>query len=130
MQFDEAIRKRGFRRWYERQLYESHAYLVTGLLSLIMMALAVEMIEFRKSAGGFVALVVIATGGCGLCIFTWQRFTHLLARAEYLAGLATCRACQNYGRFEILVTRPAPGAVAGCALDVKCRQCGHTWTIE
>jgi hypothetical protein len=37
---DEAIRKRGFRRWYERQLCESHAHLVTGLLSLIMMAIA------------------------------------------------------------------------------------------
>ena len=129
MPLDEAIRKRGFRRWYERQLYESHAHLVTGLLSLIMMALAVEMIEFRKSAGGFVALVAIAAGGCGLCIYTWRRFTLLLSRAEYLAGLATCRVCQNYGRLEILVARHAPDAVAGCALDVKCRQCGHTWTI-
>jgi hypothetical protein len=61
MPLDEAIRKRGFRRWHERQLYESHAHLVTGLLSLIMMAIAIEMIEFRASAAGLVALVTIAT---------------------------------------------------------------------
>ena len=45
----DAIRRRGFRRWYERQLIEGHAYLVTGLLSLIMMAISIEMIDFRHS---------------------------------------------------------------------------------
>ena len=40
MPLDEAIRKRGFRRWYERQLCDGHAHLVTGLLSLITMAIA------------------------------------------------------------------------------------------
>ena len=29
----DGIRRLGFHRWYERQLIESHVYLVTGLLS-------------------------------------------------------------------------------------------------
>jgi len=40
MPLDEAIRKRGLRRWYERQLCDGHAHLVTGLLSLITIAIA------------------------------------------------------------------------------------------
>ena len=40
MNLSAAIGARGFRRWYERQLVESFAYLTTGVLSLIMMAVA------------------------------------------------------------------------------------------
>jgi len=130
MPLDEAIRKRGFRRWHERQLYESHAHLVTGLLSLIMMAIAIEMIEFRASAAGLVALVTIATAGCGLCLFAWRQFTRLLFRAEYLAERATCGGCRAYARFDVVAAKEAPGSLAGCTLDVRCRKCGHAWTIE
>ena len=129
MSLADAIRARGFRRWYERQLYESHAHLLTGLLSLIMMALALEMIEFRKSAASLLLLVTIGIAGCGLCIFTWRKFTYLLFRAEYLAERATCGACRGYGRFEVVVAREVPESITGCSLQVRCRQCSHEWTI-
>jgi hypothetical protein len=130
MPLDEAIRKRGFSRWYERQLYEGHAHLVTGFLSLIMMAIALEMIEFRGSAAGLVALAAIAVAGCGLCVFTWRRFTLLLFRAEHLAERATCARCRVYARFDVVAAKEAPASPAGCALDVRCRKCGHAWTID
>lgn len=130
MPLDEAIRKRGFRRWYERQLYESHAHLLTGFLSLIMMALAVEMIEFRSSAAGLVALVAVAAAGCGLCIFAWRQFTRLLFRAEYLAERATCAGCRVYGRFDVVAAKGVADSLTGCMLDVRCRQCGHVWRID
>ena len=130
MPLDESIRARGFRRWYERQLYESHAHLVTGLLSLIMMAVSLEMIEFRSSAAGLAALVAIGVAGGGVCIFAWRRFTYTLFRAEYLAGRATCAACHAYGRFEVVAARQSPESLTGCALDVSCRQCHHRWTID
>ena len=129
MLLDEAISKRGFRRWYERQLYQSHALLVTGLLSLIMMAIAIEMIEFRRTAAGLLALVSIAAVGGGLCLYAWRRFTDLLFRAEYLAERATCAACKVYGRFDILSAKEAADSPAGCSLDVRCRACGHAWSI-
>jgi hypothetical protein len=130
LSLEEAIRARGFRRWYERQLYESHAHLLTGLLSLLMMAVALEMIEYRGSAAGFAMLVAIAVAGCGLCIFAWRRFTYLLFRAEYLAARATCKACGGYGRFEVIRSRESSDSVAGCELGVRCRQCRHEWTIS
>ena len=63
MGLSDSIRRRGFRRWHERQLIESHAYLVTGLLALIMMAIAIEMIDFRQSAQGLLALLLVGAGG-------------------------------------------------------------------
>ena len=130
MPLAESIRARGFRRWYERQLYESHAHLLTGLLSLVMMALSLEMIEFRSSAAGLVALAGIGLAGCGLCIFAWQRFTYLLFRAEYLAGRATCATCKAYGRFEVVAATESPDSLTGWTLQVSCRQCRHQWTID
>ncbi|MFO1304434.1 MAG: hypothetical protein U1F54_11915 [Burkholderiales bacterium] len=126
----EAIRARGFRRWYERQLYESHAHLLTGLLSLIAMGLALEMIEFRQSASQFLLLVAIGVGASCLCVFAWRKFTFQLFRAEYLAERATCVACSCYGRLQVVAASPSPDSLTGCALQVRCRQCSHEWTIE
>ena len=124
MPLADAIRKGGFTRWYERQLYESFAYLVTGFLALIMMAVALEVVEFRESA-----LVAVATIGGALCVVAWGRFNRLLARAEHYAGQANCPACNVYARFTIVSTRASPDALDGCALHVRCRKCAHEWTM-
>ena len=84
----DAIRKRGFRRWHERQLIEGHLWLVTGFLAMIMMAIALETVEFRSGPRGFFALVAVAVGGGALCVFAWKRFTAQLFRAEYLSERA------------------------------------------
>ncbi len=129
MRLDEAIRERGFRRWYERQLYEGHAYLVTGLLALIMMAIALEVIQFRQSFSGLVTLLAIGAAGGVVCVTAWRKFTFLLARAEYLAEQATCQACRTYAKFVIDRSVETPEAVAGCTLHVRCRNCSHRWQI-
>lgn len=124
-----AIGARGFRRWYERQLVVSFACLTTGVLSLIMMTIALEMVEFRSSASGLVALVGIALAGGMLCVFAWRQFHLLLFRAEHLAEQAVCGQCKVYGRFTVFGSRDVPDAPAGCSLDVRCRGCGNEWTI-
>jgi hypothetical protein len=129
MGLSDAIRRRGFRRWHERQLIESHAYLVTGLLALIMMAIAIEMIDFRQSVQGLLALLLVGAAGSALTLHAWRQFTFLLARAEYLAGHATCPSCRTYARFAIDRVDDNPQAVAGCTLHVRCRKCGHGWSI-
>jgi hypothetical protein len=129
MGLSDAIRRRGFRRWYERQLIEGHAYLVTGLLALIMMAISIEMIDFRHSVQGLIALLMVGAAGSVLTLHAWRQFTFLLARAEYLAGRATCPSCRTYARFAIDRVDDNPGAVAGCTLHVQCRKCGHRWSI-
>lgn len=129
MSLPDAIRQRGFKRWYERQLIEGHAYLVTGLLALIMMAISLEMIEFRQSVRGFATLLLVGTVGSALTLFAWRQFTFLLARAEYFAGRATCAACHTYGRFAVDHAVPNSASIGGYTVHVQCRKCGHRWTI-
>ena len=129
MGLPDAIRRRGFRRWYERQLIEGHAYLVTGLLAMFMMAISIELIDFHQSAQGLIALLMVGAAGSALTLFAWRQFTFLLARAEYLAGRATCPACKTFARFAIDRVDDNPLAVAGCTLHVQCRKCGYRWSI-
>jgi hypothetical protein len=129
MPLDDAIREHGFRRWYERQLGESFACLLTGFLSLIMMAIALEMIDFRAGVDGLFLLLAIALAGGGVCVAAWARFNRQLALAEYLAERATCPECRAYARFTVIAARDARGTAAGCAMTVRCRGCGHVWHI-
>lgn len=129
MNLDEAIRRRGFRRWYERQLYEGFAWLVTGLLALIMMGLALEVIGFGDSLSGMVALLAVGAAGGAICVFAWRRFTAMLGFAEYMAEQAVCPACRVYARLELERSGCASDTVSGCRIHVRCRACDHRWTI-
>ena len=130
MRIDEGIRRRGFRRWYERQLYEACAFLVTGLLALVMMAIALESLGARKSLDGLLVLLAIGAAGGAICVVAWRKFTFLLFRAEYVAERATCPACRVYARFAIDAVDDAAEAVPGCTLHVQCRACAHRWSIS
>jgi hypothetical protein len=127
MPFDESLRRGGFRRWYERQLIESHAWLVTAFLSLIMMALALETVEFQASLATALALTLVALTGGWLVLYAWQRFKALLTRAESLAVQAVCTECREYGRFDVLQARDASDAISGRSVRVRCRGCAHEW---
>jgi hypothetical protein len=129
MAFDDALRQRGFRRWYERQLIESHAYLVTGLLALIMMAIALEVTQFRSSVASLLFLVAVAGAGGVVCVLAWRRFSDTLFRAETLAEQAVCPGCGAYARFEVVSAHASPDTVSGQVVHVRCRQCAHAWRI-
>ena len=129
MDLVESIRAMGFRRWYERQLIESHAWLVTGFLSLIMTALAFEMIAFRESLGGFLSLVAVGGGGVALSLYAWLRFNRQLFMAEHVAGQATCTSCRTYGRIAFVSLAADVRAPTGGQMHVRCRACGHEWSI-
>jgi fermentation-respiration switch protein FrsA (DUF1100 family) len=95
----DAIREQGFRRWYERQLIEGHAWLVTGFLSLILTAIAIEVIAFGESIGGMLVLLAVGAGGAALCLYAWLRFNRQLFLAEHVAEQATC---QPYGKLAFV----------------------------
>ncbi|MBK7791086.1 MAG: hypothetical protein IPJ62_00275 [Betaproteobacteria bacterium] len=130
MRLDDAIRRRGFRRWYEQQLIDGHLWLVTGFLALIMMLIALEVIPFRDSVAGLFLLTLIAIVGGGLCVVAWRRFTLLLFRAEHLAERAVCPECGTYARFTIEQATEVADAVGGWRLVLRCRECACRWTME
>jgi hypothetical protein len=129
MDLAETLRDKGFRRWYERQLVESHAWLVTGFLSLIMCVIAIEVVAFRESVAGFVALMAVGGSGAAMCLYAWRRFTHQLGVAEHVASQATCGKCRTYGRLAFVSDSRNADAVLGCSVRVRCRGCGHVWSI-
>ena len=125
----EAIRKHGFRRWYERQLVESHLFLVTAVLALIVMASGLELLSIRETAGDAILAAVLAAAGAGLAWYCWRRYVTLMMRAEHVGHQAGCPVCKRHG------FRPVPPAECAVAdrpglLGASCRGCGHRWSID
>jgi uncharacterized membrane protein len=129
MPLDEALRRGGFRRWYERQLIESHLWLVTAFLALIMLAIALEAFEFRASAANALGLTSVVLIGGALVVFAVRRFHMLLARAEALAEQAVCSGCRAYGRFDVVQARNSSESLTGRSVRVRCRGCAHEWQM-
>lgn len=129
-----GIRKLGFKRWFERQLIESHVYLVTFFLCLILVIAVFELLESR--AGGLERVLMFAamTGGGALGFVSLNRYISLLFRALRLAERSTCKNCGAYARFSVLdSTRAHIEDTADDRdelwLKVKCTTCGHEWTM-
>jgi len=133
----ESIVRLGFRRWYERQLIESHAYLVTGFLCLIVVLASIE--DFNLRAPGFKPLIMLALIiGAGLVgYFACMRYFTMLAYAEHIAGKSTCGKCSAHAAFTVTGSGSGRSAAAdeespstSAWFAVKCRKCGHQWTIS
>ena len=137
----EGIRKLGFRRWYERQLIEGHAYLVTCFLCVILVAACAKTFSFRAAGWEPLIMLALLMAGGFVCIASWRRYHLVIVRAEFTGEQSTCGECKTYGRFR--VTEPAPGVPGtynrdfdrgtdqtDSRLKVCCRQCGHEWMIE
>ncbi len=125
MKLAEGIRKHGFRKWYERELMQSHAHLVLAFLSAIGLFAAFEAAHRFDTWPDRIldGLAVLLCTGIG--IWALRRYLFLLTHAEAAAHQADCPACKAYGRFKLLEP-----AATGPALKVQCNKCEHQWTID
>ena len=57
-----SIGKLGFRKWYERRLIESHAWLITCFLCALGIAASLEGLSFRRPDALFTLLFVFVAG--------------------------------------------------------------------
>lgn len=133
-----SIRKHGFRKWYERQLIESHLALVTCLLCGLTLAVLVEEVSLLKFDSRSLSLVGVAFAAVVIGAMSFRHYITVLERAELYGQRSTCADCQTYGRFEIIATGldevPGPAATAVAPLQaawlrVKCRKCGAVWRM-
>lgn len=140
MAYEDSIRKLGFKRWYERQLIESHGYLVTCFLSMIVLAVALDDFTFRGRGLEPLAMLALAGGAFALSVFAWGRYKLGLCRAERVAGDATCPGCHTYAAFRIIASGPQPSRLFSGShnlppgqpeawLRVRCRKCENEWTV-
>lgn len=125
MKLADGIRKHGFRKWYERELLQSHAHLVLTFLCAIGVFGAVEgLARFPALADQLLNLLALVAAG-GIGIWALRRYLYLLMHAEMLANQAECPRCSAYGRFTLVREDGAHEAV-----DVQCKKCEHRWHIE
>jgi hypothetical protein len=117
-----SIIRLGFRRWYERRLIEAHAWLVAALLCAIYVGFSLEAMSFRAHALVWLGNTAGAFVGGLIVWHTLRRFFAILTEANRLSRQSTCSACKTYARFDVVNPQPRMG--------VRCRECGHEWTIN
>ena len=131
----DLIRTIGFRRWYERQLIECHAWLLTWFLALIVLVTGVELVGQGARAWG----VMLALCGLALSWTSWRRYRRMLEVAEALGMRADCPSCGAYARFKVKSAGPTPLPDGGDPapedkadalwMKAKCSRCGCEWAL-
>ena len=119
-----AIARLGFRRWYERQLVESHAWLATCFLAMLVLASGLELLSFEESIAEFVFDAALVAGGAALAWVAWRRYASIMQLAERVGEQAVCPACGRYG------FRCEPAQRGDRALRARCGKCGHLWEVS
>lgn len=118
-----AIGKLGFRRWYERQLYACHGWLVASLLSAFALLALLEDFSFVKLdlEGALLLLAAVVSGV--LAWYALGRYLSMLLQAQHLSERSTCARCGTYGRYRLVGATPR-------SMTVSCRKCDAEWTIQ
>jgi predicted Zn finger-like uncharacterized protein len=122
MRLADGIRKHGFKKWYERELMQSHAHMVMAFLCFIGVFAAFEVMSQGVNRLGNLAAILLCTG---LGAWAVRRYIQLLTNAEATANQADCPQCGTYARFTLVQATEDGGEAV-----VRCRQCEKVWTIE
>jgi predicted Zn finger-like uncharacterized protein len=127
MGLSDGIRRHGFRKWYERELLQSHAHLTLTFMCAIGLFAAFEAATHFNGWADRVldAFAILACGAVG--VWALRRYLYLLMHAEHVANQADCPHCGVYARFTLV-----EGSVAAAApsVTVRCRDCAHQWSIN
>lgn len=136
MELSEGIRRIGFRRWYERQLIESHLYLVSCLLCLVMVLACCEGFSIRLPAWEFVLRALAMIAGGAACVWSGRRYLTILFFAISAGEHSVCSKCETYRGLELSGAAPhragmryEPKEEDPPPVGVRCRKCGNEWTI-
>lgn len=125
MRLAEGIRRHGFRKWYERELLQSHAHMALTFVCMVGVFAAFESMTrsatWSERLGDLGAILLCAGAG----LWALRRYLYLLNHAEAAAHQADCPQCKTYGRLELLQSD-----ASGEEVQVRCRKCGHVWHIS
>ena len=125
MSDEQTIRRLGFRKWYERELIQSHAHLVLLLLSGIGFLGSAEAYSRTLPLGSQLLVLVCALASAVVGVWALRRYLYLLTHAEAVANQAECPHCQTYARFTLVQSDRTQEQV-----DVQCKKCEHRWHIS
>jgi len=132
------IRRLGFRKWYERQLIDSHLCFTTCLLCGLVVASCLEAITHTRFDLRGILLLALVAGAVVLGVWSWRRYLAVLERAERYGMRSNCPKCDAYARFEIVASGvategpyldPVTTSLPQPWLRVRCRRCGEQWRM-
>ena len=123
MQPASGIDKLGFIRWYERQLIEGHAWLITCILCVVVIAACAESLSFRGPRFEALAYAAAVAAACVAGVYAFNRYLRIIAAAEHIGERATCASCRAYAKFKLVATDSV-------SMTVRCRKCAHEWRID
>lgn len=125
MRASESIRQRGFRKWYERELIQSHMHLVLLLLCALGLLASVELLGDKRPMPDQLLALACATASAAIGLWALRRYIYLLMHAEEVANQAVCPQCQTYAKWTLTGEDETYRR-----LQVQCRPCGHRWQID
>lgn len=125
MNLPESLRKHGFRKWYERELFGSHAHMLLLFLCTIGLLATFEVFSRSATVADQVVDVVAVILFTLVGVWSMRRYLYLLMHAEQVANQAVCGQCETYGRFT-LVEEDRQGS----QVKVRCKKCHHEWPIQ
>lgn len=128
MRIHTEIDKRGFSKWYERELLRGHAQLVLLLLSTLATLGSLEALSTTGSQRLLMVLTLMVSAAVG--VWSLRRYLFHLSRAEFIANQATCPFCATYGRFRVHTAQGAEVADVPVVMQVCCRRCSGQWRIQ
>ena len=121
----DGIRKHGFRKWYERELLQSHGHMLLLLFCTIGLLGAFEVFSRKAPLADQLSVVLSVLFCVAIGVYSLRRYLYLLMRAEAVANQAVCSHCQTYGRLALLGDDRQAQRVS-----VRCKSCGHDWPID
>lgn len=125
-ELSEGIRKRGFRKWYERELIAGHAHLVLTILCALGLLGGFEVYDRHAVWTEQIATVLAVLLSAAIGTWALRRYLYLLMNAEMVANQAVCPDCKTYARFDLA----AEQQLARDEVRVRCRHCGSGWLIS
>jgi hypothetical protein len=124
----ERLRLLGFRKWYERQLFDGHASLVLAIFAVVIMACGFELVSIRDQSLGIVGHALLIFGGCVVAWKALIRYQRIMVNAEYVGGHANCPSCGKHG-FKWPKDDP-PADEKGLEIKALCGRCKTRWKID
>jgi ABC-type nickel/cobalt efflux system permease component RcnA len=129
MKLGPGIHKHGFRKWYERELLQSHAHLTLTFLCAIGIVAAFEAASKFHTVADKLTDLFAALVCAGVGLWALRRYLWLLAHAEAAANQAECAQCGTYGRLALVHQHHHAHAHSN-SVAVRCKQCEHEWRIQ
>lgn len=125
MRLAEGIRKLGFCKWHERELFSAFAWMALALLGAIVAFTGLEALWSSRGWPDYAKSAFVLAGAGVICIAALQRFVTGLAHAQQVGAQAMCGQCETFGQLQVL-----DEARDHSWVRVRCRRCEHAWVID